>query len=352
MSPARSRDSVRSATRLVRMALSPASASRRSAMSVSAKAPRTSATRVSPSHTRRWLTDSRLSCAAAMRRGRCHKTSNGNCTVHSNCLGPHGKSSDSTGFRSNPASTRSARARPRSASTSWNDGLFQRAIATASSAVSPSSSVTPGGRAAPSAGLIVWPVRSRSAALRSTLVVRGAQAAHITPVSVSATRALTGWTLLTGTDKRHHHPASDGNWLQRDLRFAVTPDDGPANGFTESRTKDDVAEEVPIVYEPRRGHVAGRKQRRPGSSIAEVALEPPHWRRAAEPQRERSRAGSDSRLCVKPDECSMTHTSRACSAATCGRQRLFRARHGRASSTSSVVIAGGSQAVRLMGQRL
>ena len=145
MSPAASRDCVSVSIRASSAAASCASLSRSAARLASAYAVRTATTRSRPACTSRSAAASSASRAAATRRGRSHSTSIGQRSVASSCLGPMGNSSESTGLVKTPASTRSARAKPRSITLTWKAALFHSARATASSAVSPSSTCTPGG---------------------------------------------------------------------------------------------------------------------------------------------------------------------------------------------------------------
>ena len=103
-------------------------------------------------------------CAAATRRGRCQSASIGQVSVNSSCFGPSGKSSEKIGLRIRPASTRSARASPISASVTSSSAFLHRATATASSSLSPSASETPSGRSGPlpGAGRSAWPVWMRT----------------------------------------------------------------------------------------------------------------------------------------------------------------------------------------------
>ena len=145
MSPARSRASVISAMRFRSSALREARAARSSVATASTYACRTSATKKSPCETSRSETAWAFRVNAATRRGRCQRASTANWSVHSSCFGPRGNKSERTGFFRSPASTRSARASRRSARLASNAGLFQRAMATASSGASPSASDTSGG---------------------------------------------------------------------------------------------------------------------------------------------------------------------------------------------------------------
>ena len=210
ISPARRRASVIPASRCTRSAFSIVSCKRRSAISASACAARVCATSVSASQTSRSPTACALSCAAATRRGRCHKASNGNCSVHSSCLGPQGNRSENTGFRSRPASTRSARASPRSASVAWNEGLFHSAIATASCDVRPSSTDASGGTAA--APSMRMPLAARARIAVSTVLRSGAcptvahalDSVRLTANPTTASRrqrATTGCVIISAKDR-------------------------------------------------------------------------------------------------------------------------------------------------------
>ena len=219
ISPARRRASVMSASRRANSAFSVARIRRRSAVTASACAVRTCATRESAFHTSRSPMAWALTRAAATRAGRCTKASKGYCRVNSSCLGPSGKSNEKMGFRNSPASARSARAMPRSTSVAWKVGLFQSAMATASSCVRPSARLTSGGSGAPPSRRIpAVSVRARMAASRSPGVGAPFMDAH--PALTTATLATSTRTIIrtfTMRDERRRRQRKQGAGQSRKM---------------------------------------------------------------------------------------------------------------------------------------
>jgi len=87
---------------------------------------RTSRARFSPCCTRACPSCSTGSRATAKRRGRCQRNSIGRVKASSNGLGPTGSSMERFGFCSKPASSRSARPRPRAANPASSAALFHK----------------------------------------------------------------------------------------------------------------------------------------------------------------------------------------------------------------------------------